>query len=198
MDWDRAFPLLQQSSKHNHPQAAYLVARCYATGQGVKKDGARALQWYKKSAASAHPGAMYALGMAYINGNLAAADPNPNAPSIPIRPSPKDGVKWLKRACDVATPEYADPLFELAKLHESGINNVVFMDLEYSVSLYTRAAELNHVRSMYRLGESYEFGKLGCEVDPWRSVAWYRAAAEQGVSLFFSLLIFHLLWFEIA
>ncbi|KAG0259302.1 hypothetical protein BG011_002723, partial [Mortierella polycephala] len=45
-DFDKAFPLWVQASKHGHPDAAYRTGRCYDEGLGIRKDSARAVQFY--------------------------------------------------------------------------------------------------------------------------------------------------------
>lgn len=46
-DFDKAFPLWVQASKHGHPDAAYRTGRCYDEGLGTRKDNARAVQFYR-------------------------------------------------------------------------------------------------------------------------------------------------------
>ena len=62
---------------------------------------------HRKSAVSLHPGAMYRLGLAELNGNLG------------LSKKPKEGVKWLKRSAEHATVEFPHALHELALLHEA-------------------------------------------------------------------------------
>ncbi|KAG0357483.1 hypothetical protein BGZ54_000328 [Gamsiella multidivaricata] len=166
-DFDKAFPLWVQASKHGHPDAAYRTGRCYDEGLGTRKDSARAVQFYRKAASANHPGAMWRLGVVTLYGELGVAA------------SPRDGVKWLKRSAQAATPEFPFALYELAQLHERGIENIVFVDPEYSVSLYSQAAELGHAASAFRLGECWEYGKLGCKQDPRLSIHYYTLAAQQ-------------------
>ncbi|OZJ04680.1 hypothetical protein BZG36_02545 [Bifiguratus adelaidae] len=167
-EFDKAFPLYVQATKHHHPDAAYRAAKCYEDGLGARKDSSKAVQFYRKASTLNHPGAMYRLGIAELNGELG------------ISKNPRDGVKWLKRAAEAATPEYPHALHELAQLHERGVENVVFVDHEYSVSLYGQAAELGYAPSAFRLGECYEYGKLGCPQDPALSIHYYTVAARQG------------------
>ncbi|KAF9584452.1 hypothetical protein BGW38_006426 [Lunasporangiospora selenospora] len=166
-DFDKAFPLWTQASKHGHPDAAYRTGRCYDEGLGTRKDNARAVQFYRKAASANHPGAMWRLGVVTLFGELG------------LTISPRDGVKWLKRSVQAATPEFPFALYELAQLHERGIENIVFVDPEYSVSLYSQAAELGHAASAFRLGECWEYGKLGCKQDPRLSIHYYTLAAQQ-------------------
>ncbi|KAI9323586.1 hypothetical protein BX666DRAFT_1888308 [Dichotomocladium elegans] len=167
-EFDKAFPLFVQATKHHHPDAAYRAAKCYEDGLGTRREGSKAVQFYRKAATLSHPGAMYRLGVAEMNGELG------------ISKNARDGVKWLKRAAEAATSEYPHAIHELALLHEKGIENVVFVDLDYAVSLYAQAAELGYAPAAFRLGQCYEYGKLNCKQDPALSIHYYTIAAQQG------------------
>lgn len=160
-DFDRAFPLFILAAKHGHPDAAYRAGTCCENGWGCRRESAKAIQFYRKAAASSHPGALYRLGLAELNGELSMSK------------RPKEGVKWLKRSAEHATAEFPHALHELALLHERGIHNVVFVDYEYSAELLAQAAELGYAPSAYRLGECYEYGKMGCPQDPALSIHYY-------------------------
>ena len=160
-DFDRAYPLFVLAAKHNHPDAAYRAGTCCENGWGCRRESAKALQFFRKAAAALHPGAMYRLGIAELNGELG------------LSKRPKEGVKWLKRSAEHATAEFPHALHELALLHERGIDNVLFLDYEYSTELLAQAAELGYAPSAYRLGECYEYGKMGCPQDPALSIHYY-------------------------
>ncbi len=160
-DFDRAYPLFMLAAKHNHPDAAYRAGVCCENGWGCRRESAKALQFFKKAAAALHPGAMYRLGIAELNGELG------------LSKSPREGVKWLKRSAEHATEEFPHALYELALLHERGVDNVLFVDYEYSTELLAQAAELGYAPSAYRLGECYEYGKMGCPQDPALSIHYY-------------------------
>ncbi|KAA1477246.1 HCP-like protein [Dentipellis sp. KUC8613] len=167
-DFDRAFPLFILAAKHGHPDAAYRAGTCCENGWGCRRESAKAVQFYRKAAASSHPGALYRLGIAELNGELGMSK------------RPKEGVKWLKRSAEHATAEFPHALHELALLHERGIDNVVFVDYEYAAELLAQASELGYAPSAYRLGECYEYGKMGCPQDPALSIHYYNIAAQQG------------------
>ena len=160
-DFDRAHPLFVLAAKHGHPDAAYRAGTCCENGWGCRRESAKAVQFYRKAAASLHPGAMYRLGIAELNGELG------------LSKSPKEGVKWLKRSAEHATAEFPHALHELSLLHERGIDNVLFVDLDYSVELLAQAAELGYAPSAYRLGECYEYGKMACPQDAALSIHYY-------------------------
>lgn len=67
-----------------------------------------------------------------------------------------------------------------ALLHEKSTGtNGVEKDEAYSKQLFTQAADLGYKFSQYRLGSAYEYGLIGCPVDPRQSIAWYSKAAVQ-------------------
>ncbi|KAK0560974.1 Chitin synthase 4 [Tilletia horrida] len=171
-DFDRAYPLFVLAAKHGHADAAYRAGTCYEKGWGCRKDAGKALQFYRKAAspgdAGGHPGAMYRLATAELNGELGC------------KKSAKEGVKWLKRSAEAATPEFPHALHELALLHERGIDNVLFVDPEYSCELLAQAAELGYAPSAYKLGVNYEYGRMGCPQDAGLSIHMYNIAAQQG------------------
>jgi TPR repeat protein len=166
-DFDRAYPLFVLAAKHGHPDAAYRAGTCLENGWGCRREAAKAVGFFRKAAAALHPGAMYRLGIAELNGELG------------LSKSPKEGVKWLKRSAEHATAEFPHALHELALLHERGIDNVLFVDYEYSAELLAQAAELGYAPSAHRLGECYEYGKMGCPQDPALSIHYYNIAAQQ-------------------
>lgn len=45
--------------------------------------------------------------------------------------------------------------------------------------MFQRAAELGYKFSQYRLGRAYEYGMMGCPIDPRQSISWYSKAALQ-------------------
>lgn len=55
----------------------------------------------------------------------------------------------------------------------------VIEDEAYSKQLFTQAAKLGYKFSQFRLGSAYEYGLMGCTVDPRQSIAWYSKAAVQ-------------------
>lgn len=166
-DFDKAFPLFVQASKHGHPDACYRAGVCLENGWGCRKDNNKSVSFYKKAATSLHPGALYRLGIAELKGEL----------GLPKRP--KVGVKHLTRSCELATEEFPHALHEMAKLYEKGVDNVLFIDLDYSIELLAQAAELGYAPSAHTLGECYEYAKLNCPQDAALSIHYYNIAAQQ-------------------
>lgn len=165
-DFDRAFPLFILAAKHGHVDACYRAGTCCENGWGCRRDSGKAVQFFRKAGAAQHPGAMYRLGLAELNGELGLSKMS------------KEGVKWLKRSAEHATAEFPHALHELALCHEKGIDNVVFVDNDYAAELFGQAAELGYAPSAYRLGECYEYGRMGCPQDPALSIHYYVSDAR--------------------
>ncbi|TYJ57779.1 hypothetical protein B9479_001389 [Cryptococcus floricola] len=155
-----ATQLLKKLADRGFSDAQYFLADCFANGVGTGR-------YLLKAAVGLHPGAMYRLGTAELNGSLGLAR------------RPKEGVKWLKRSAEHANEEFPHALHELALLHERGIENVVFVDNDYAAELLSKAAELGYAPSAFKLGECYEYGKMGCPTDPALSIHYYNIAAQQ-------------------
>ena len=167
-DNDRAFPLFVAASKHGHAEAGYRAALCYEFGWGCGKNAPKAVQFYRQSASKNHPGAMARLGRACLVGDMGLGNRY------------REGLKWLKRAAESADFQYNAAPYELGLLHESGYGDDIFKDESYAAQLFTQSADLGHVEANYRLGDSYEHGKLSCPKDPALSVHFYTGAAQRG------------------
>lgn len=165
---EKAFPLFISASKRGHSEAAYRAALCYEFGWGCRRDVNKAVQFYRASASKGHPGAMGRMGKACLSGDLGLTD------------SYREGVKWLKRATELADAQYPSAPYELGLLHEHGFGEQVLEDKEYTAQLFTKAAELGWAEAGYRMGEAYELGLLGCPRDPALSVHFYHTAAQKG------------------
>ncbi|KAK4058444.1 Chitin synthase 4 [Microbotryomycetes sp. JL221] len=169
-DYDKAFQLFVLAGKHGHSDACFRAAQCFENGWGCKRDNSRSVQLLKRAAVLNHPAAMHRLGIAEINGELG------------LSKRPREGVRWLKRAAELADqvePPQPQSLHELALLHEKGIENVIFQDEDYAAELLARASELQYAPSAYKLGECYEYGKMGCPQDAALSIHYYNIAAQQ-------------------
>ncbi|KAK3330557.1 hypothetical protein B0H66DRAFT_467222 [Apodospora peruviana] len=167
-----AFSLYQSAAKLGHAAAAYRTAVCCEIGNedggGTRKDPLKAIQWYKRAATLGDTPAMYKVGMILLKGLLGQ----------PV--NPREAVSWLKRAAERADAENPHALHELALLYEdTSRSDIVIPDQAYALQLFTQAAELGYKFSQFRLGWAYEYGLMGCPIDPRLSIMWYSRAATQ-------------------
>ncbi|KAM0220513.1 hypothetical protein ACHAPA_000226 [Fusarium lateritium] len=171
-DYKEAFTQYQSAAKLGHPAAAYRTAVCceigHEDGGGTRKDPMKAIQWYKRAATLGDPPAMYKVGMILLKGLL--GQPR----------NPREAVGWLKRAAERADADNPHALHELGLLYESAQpNDAIIRDEAYAYSLFLQAADLGYKFSQYRLGCAFEYGLLGCPIDPRQSIQWYSRAATQ-------------------
>jgi TPR repeat protein len=165
---EKAFPLFVAASKHGHAEAGYRAALCYEFGWGCRRDPLKAVQFFRHAASKSHPGAMTRLGIACLREDLG------------LQGAYREGLKWLKRATEIADEQYPAAPYELGCLHEKGYGESVLPDPGYSAQLFTQAAELGHAEASFRMGDAYEHGKLMCPKDPALSVHFYTGAAQRG------------------
>ena len=171
-DDKEAFTLYQSAAKLGHAKAAYRTAVCCELGHeergGTRKDPLKAIQWYKRAATLGDPPAMYKMGIIQLKGLLGQPK------------NPREAVGWLKRAAERSDSENPHALHELGLLYESAQpNDVILRDEQYAFTLFRKAAELGYKFSQFRLGCAYEYGLMGCPIDPRLSVMWYSKAAMQ-------------------
>ena len=171
-DTKEAFTLYQSAAKMGHAASAYRTAVCCEIGQeeggGTRKDPLKAIQWYKRAASLGDTPAMYKMGMIMLKGLLGQ------------HRNPREAVGWLKRAAERADPENPHALHELGLLYESAQpNDSIIRDEQYALSLFHQAADLGYKFSQYRLGCAYEYGLMGCPIDPRMSIMWYSKGAQR-------------------
>ncbi|KAL9586766.1 MAG: hypothetical protein Q9203_003752 [Teloschistes exilis] len=171
-DSKEAFAQYQSAAKLGHAQAAYRVAVCcemgLEDGGGTKRDPIKAIQWYQRAATLGDTPAMYKMGVIQLKGLLGQTK------------NTREALKWLQRAAEGADEENPHALHELALLHESSQpNDGIRKDEAYAKQLFTQSANLGYKFSQFRLGCAYEYGLLGCVIDPRQSIAWYSKAAVQ-------------------
>jgi TPR repeat protein len=171
-DNKEAFLLYQSAAKLGHAAAAYRTAVCCEIGNeeggGTRKDPLKAIQWYKRAAMLGDTPAMYKMGMILLKGLLGQPK------------NPREAVGWLKRAAERADPENPHALHELGLLYESAQpNDAILRDEEYAFRLFKQAADLGYKFSQFRLGCAFEYGLMGCLIDPRQSIMWYSRAATQ-------------------
>lgn len=172
-DNKESFTLYQSAAKLGHAAAAYRTAVCCEIGNdeggGTRKDPLKAMQWYKRASTLGDTPAMYKVGMILLKGLLGQ------------QRNPREAISWLKRAAEAADTENPHALHELGLLYESaGPNDVILRDPAYAFQLFKQAAELGYKFSQFRLGCAYEYGLMGCPIEPRLSIMWYSKAAEQG------------------
>ncbi|KAI0302355.1 hypothetical protein B0F90DRAFT_1714152 [Multifurca ochricompacta] len=155
-------------------EAQFFLANCYGTGMlGLQVDHEKAYHLYLQAAKQNHAAATYRV--AVCNEIGAGTRRSPLVPP----PSTERQHHWgTPRPSSRCRNPHA--LHELALLHEATGGQIVPHDPLQAKDYYSRAAYLGYTQSQHKLGQCYEFGTIGCPVDPRRSIAWYTKAAEKG------------------
>jgi uncharacterized protein len=67
-NYSEALAILKPLGESGHAGAQYLLARMYEKGQGVAKDHAKMVEWYRRSADAGYAKAQYKLAVGYARG----------------------------------------------------------------------------------------------------------------------------------
>ena len=84
--FEQAFKYWLPLAEDGNYESQFMLGTLYENGQGVKKDFAKALQWYEKAAIKGQGGAQYRLGLYHMN----------EAPDI----NKTLGLYWIQSAAD--------------------------------------------------------------------------------------------------
>ena len=199
----QAFDLFYRAAKVGHPEAQYIVSRCYYWGHGVQKDRALALDWLRKSAESGFAEAQYHLGTCYRDGRDI-----PQHDVVAQSPFPKERRQELFDLADkleasgITTPakiaKYLDGISAHLRKYAQAVWNTMAAsgyvesgsadwDAIYGAldkiepeafKWFGKAAEQGHAEAQYNLGVCYRAGQ-GIERDFEHAANWFRKAAEQ-------------------
>ena len=173
------------------------VGICYMTGNGIKQDYEKAVEWYRKSAEQGNAEAQTCLGLCYGMGNGVQKDLS-------------QAIKWWRKA---ANQNNAQAQYYLGNCYNGGTG--VSVDYTHAALFYLKSAEQGHAgaqfmmgvycrtgtgiqenavdaaswwlksaiqgnpEAQYLIGTCYENGD-GIEKDQNQALYWYRKAAEQG------------------
>jgi len=179
-------------------RAQFYLSRCYAHGDGVPQDYARAVEYLRLSAAQGYAraennlGAFYAQGLGLPQNNAEAAkwfrqaaeqgDPLAEfslgqacqqGRGVPA--SPSEALHWYQRA---AEQNQTNAILALADLYLGGRG--VPVDLQKSVHWFEKAAGQGSLNALNSLGYIYESGGDGVAKNPAQAAGYYRQAAERG------------------
>ena len=132
----------------------------YLLGDGVAKDKATAVKWYRKAAEQGHANAQTLLGMCLFDGDGVAKDQ-------------VEAVKWLRKGAEQGN---FGAQTKLAYAYDSGLS--VPKDSAKAVELLRKAVAHDFWVAEYNLGCHYRDGE-GVAKDEVEAVKWFRKAAEQ-------------------
>jgi hypothetical protein len=133
----------------------------YLKGDGVQKDAARAVEWFRKAAEQGNPKAQNNLGVAYLNGTGVSRDA-------------VKAVEWFRKAAEQGS---RDAQYNLGVQY--GYGTGVSKDAAKAVEWYRKAAEQGDRDAQRSLGVMFRDGN-GIARDSAKGTEWLQKAAKQG------------------
>lgn len=141
--------------------AQYFLGFSYRNGEGVPKNDAEAVKWYRLAAAQGHAKAQYNLGAMYDFGQGVAQNKT-------------EAAKWYRLA---AAQRNAEAQNSLGALYSNG--HGVVQDYAEAVKWYKLAAAEGYSGAHHNLGTMYRDGQ-GVVRDYVRAHMWFNLAAVKG------------------
>jgi TPR repeat protein len=158
-----AFDLAMNRAQYNgDPKAMTMLGELYANAMGVKRDYARAAEWYKKAADAGDREAMFALAMMRLAGRGGTTT------------NREEAVKLLASSAKLGNPKAA---YNLALIYLEG--QTLPQDVRRAAELLRVAADAGNPEAQYALATFYKEG-TGVEKDLEKAVRLLQAASLAG------------------
>ncbi len=159
----RDYNSVYASASSGDVDAQIKLGKMYRDGDGVEKDGKKAVEWLTRAAEQGRSDAHYFLAVIYATGN-----------GVPL--SYSKALEWFKFPLDQGD---SDTQVYVGWLHENGFG--VPKDNSKAAEYYALAAEQCNSSAQYYLGNFYEQG-LGVPKDENKAFEYYTLSAQQGDS----------------
>lgn len=150
-----------EAAENGDPIAQLKIGICYQTGNGIKKDETKALEWYKKSANQGNADAQTCLGLCYGMGLGVAEDFS-------------QAIKWWRKAANQGN---AQAQYYLGNCYNHGTG--VSVDNTHAALWYQKAADNGNANAQFMLGVYYSTG-TGVQKSASEAASWWLKAAIQG------------------
>jgi TPR repeat protein len=143
--------------------AQLAMGRAYFLGEGVPKDEAEGLRWFRKAAEKGEAQSERILGLAYEAGQAGLSQDDTKA------------AYWFRKAAD-----HGDAVGQskLAQMYETGRGGLP-KDGAEALRLYRKVANRGIAAAQNKLGDMYEYGRADLPKDEVQALYWYRKAADQ-------------------
>ena len=143
------------------PAAQTLVGEIYSRGLGVKRDIAKAAEWYGKAAEQGVPAAQFALAMILLEAG----------------PEFRDAGRAYKLMQAAADAGNRLAQFNFAQMIPQ--RDPTAEGMARAVSYYERAAEAGLPEAQYAMAQVHTEGLGGRKADPAKALEWLTLAAQQ-------------------
>ena len=200
-DYGPALSEFQPLAAQGEPQAQFYLGVSYQKGWGVIADPTKAAQWYRRAADQGFTKAQHNLALLFLRGEGVAADAaqarawfERAAQQGDMRAAHELGLMyfrgtgvardyaqaraWWQKAADAGDARAA---YDLGILYRRGQGGVP-RDVAASIKLWRSAAHSGLAVAQNALGACYMNGD-GVEADMLEAWAWFRLAAEGGLTV---------------
>ena len=148
---------VQAAAEKGDSGAEFLLGRAYDTGQGMPRNEAKALEYYRKAANHGNPMAQNNLASLYASGTGG------------VQQDQAEARKWLRKAAEQGAALAQDNL-GLMLLQANGAE---------AAQWFEKSAAQGFLAAQLHLGNLYYNGGSGIEKDYAKAAKWMRKAAEQ-------------------
>lgn len=159
-DYEAAYRMWKPDANAGDAEAQYSLGILNYYGEGVKKDGAEGVKWFRLAADQGHPAAQFYMGRAYDDG-------------IGVETDDVEAVRWYRAAAEQGQRVAQYNLARMLELGEGADD-----DIWEATELYEEAASQGYAKAQFCLGRIYEEG-LGVKPDQTKAIEYYELAAEQ-------------------
>ncbi len=149
----------KRAQENNDPKAMTMLGELYANALGVKRDYAKAAEWYKRGAEAGDREAMFALAMLRLSGHGSTMA------------NREEGARWLASSAKLGNPKAA---YNLALLYLDG--QTFPQDVKRAAELLRVAADAGNPEAQYALATFYKEG-TGVEKSIDKAVRLLQAAS---------------------
>ncbi|OQS53446.1 SKT5-like protein [Ecytonucleospora hepatopenaei] len=164
-----AFEKYETAAQLGNALGTFKLGQCFEKGFGVYASTEKALSFYRCAAKLGLTEALHLYGMIMFNGYIGAMkDEN-------------TGHYYLKMAVKNADKYCPYPLYDMGLFYENGENSCgITKDFSFSLENYEKGAELGDPNCKYKMGQCYEYGDMGLDIDKKKSAQFYTEAANSG------------------
>ena len=143
-------------------RCALLTGTAYQTGERVKQDYGKAMDWYLKAANAKDGLACERVAYMYDRG-------------LGVTANNEESLRWLKRSADLG---YVPAIYEMAYMYDKGGMGLQ-QDIAKAKRMYEMAAAGGQVEALLALGAMCQEGR-GAKTDRQEALSYYLAAADFG------------------
>ncbi|KFM67042.1 Death ligand signal enhancer, partial [Stegodyphus mimosarum] len=191
----KAFRHFQAAARLGSSQGFYNLGLCYELGKGTRVNLNRAAFCYKKAAMKGHGLAAFNLAVYFLKG-IGGLPVDIEAAKLLLTAAAEKGVPeaqlYLGLECledenfsdaylifqNMANNNILDGKYYLGLCYENGWG--VQRNEKVAAEIFSQCAILGHSKAILRLGNYFEKGQGGCELDYQFSLALYQILADKG------------------